>query len=291
MSAIFNQDREVRTAPYTFKLILPETYIGVELELENCSYQTSVNLGLWHRKHDGSLRDAGSEFVMGFGHAVTPLRGMDVITALNMIQSYFDDMPDAFKPSISKRCSTHIHMDVRDMEDDAFAVLLMLYARYEDDLIRFYAPERMDNHYCRRASEIPYAQDRLSRLSNGVDKYLIDDICSNGDKYTACNWKSVAQRGSLEFRFFPGTIYMDNVLEWINVLQAFKYHAMKYKTLDVDLQDIIGIHPQIIDMADEIHVIGSGNSYLLSQDGTTYIPEPEHSIFNLETYKSIHFGE
>lgn len=210
------------------------TFIGVEIELENLRYFTEKYCnqvkasGLWNIVKDGSLRDSGLEFIMSTANN-QPLKGADILRALlafkRGIKEYIiDGYPP---PECTKRTSVHVHMDVRDISYEQLQKLILLYTVFEDTFFKWADPERKFSNYCR---SIEYSDDIIDRMgvlvgsadaSGGAIKHLLE----TGNKYDACNYLSIRQRGSLEFRLMRGTYDTTLILRWINILLCLKLAA------------------------------------------------------------------
>ncbi|MFW3388497.1 UNVERIFIED_CONTAM: hypothetical protein RF648_21140, partial [Kocuria sp. CPCC 205274] len=85
-------------------LIVGTHLAGVEIELENLAIE-HPSFRYWTAKNDGSLRNNGMEFVCSH-----PWGGVDLYNAAVEIDGFlFGNNPDD-----TWRCSTHVHVDVRD---------------------------------------------------------------------------------------------------------------------------------------------------------------------------------
>src|SRR3990167_2682157 len=117
---------EIKTYKSSNELILPETTIGIEVELEGLKnikqylsthqaarnhagtvYKANFGNNLWQVVRDGSLRNDGQEFVSSI------LFGQDLISALVDLQIFLNGLEP--KPVCSERTSVHIHMGMADL--------------------------------------------------------------------------------------------------------------------------------------------------------------------------------
>ena len=117
--------------------LLPPGNIGIEIELEGGNDEWPRAEG-WELKPDGSLRD-GMEYVFD-----GPQSG-DL--ALGSIESVSDAM-EGHGPQPTFRCSTHIHVDVRDLNWTQYERLILLYMMYEDALFDHCEPYRRMSNFC-----------------------------------------------------------------------------------------------------------------------------------------------
>jgi hypothetical protein len=228
-------------------LILNNQGVGVELEIENIKYSFSRDHvpeipvssrfysdyndklpslgGFWKVVKDGSLRE-GTEFVFS-----GPLVGANITAALSSMTAFLSAFRANRKPAkITDRCSVHVHLDVRDLDDKELCNLILLYILVERVLFFFINPERIKNNYCRPLTDSAFKyvyRDIMTRTS-GLDRSedrvdaVISAIHSSADKYSALNILPVVKYGSVEFRHHKGTTDMDAVLKWINVILAVK---------------------------------------------------------------------
>lgn len=207
------------------------TFVGIEIELENLAeygghWQHSIQeSGLWKVVRDGSLRNAGLEFIMSAADG-SPVKGGDIIRALAVFKrsmaKYMRNYPE---PVCSCRTSLHVHMDVRDLELHELKKLILLYAVFEDIFFAWADPTRRDNNYCRSMglnSDISERMAGILAIPDGDGGAHLANHLAAGNKYDAMNLLSVRQRGSLEFRLMRGTYDIDVMLKWVNILLAMK---------------------------------------------------------------------
>lgn len=168
--------------------LLPPGNIGIELELEGREEWPSV--AGWRKEADGSLRD-GIEYVFD-GPKGGALALRNIKNMASMLKEYPVDN--------SFRCSTHIHLDVRDMDFEQLKRLVIAYSMMEGVMFQHCAVERRYSNFC-----TPFFLNTwLPRLFAG---YLADERDTHRlhnlgawPKYSALNLKPVTQYGSVEFR-------------------------------------------------------------------------------------------
>lgn len=167
---------------------LPPGNIGLELELEGRGDWPDVNG--WRKEADGSLRD-GIEYVFnGPAGGATALRNIK-----NMAR-----MLNANPVNNSFRCSTHIHLDVRDMDWEELRRFVIAYTMMEGVMFQHCSLDRRYSNFC-----TPYfLNTHLPRLFTGNmrderDTHRLHHIGS-WPKYTALNLKPLTSYGSVEFR-------------------------------------------------------------------------------------------
>lgn len=172
-------------------LVQGTSCVGVEVELEGLP-TAFFQSDYWDVKHDGSLRNNGREFVFR-----GPTGGKDLYNAVVELDSFlFDKNPDG-----NWRCSTHVHVDVRDMTVAQIKNLIIAYLMYEKFLFRLSGMHRYNNNFC---CAIGFAQQQLQVLSEAWDRPDIsgffDRVLIGWDKYSALNLLPVSGFGSVEFR-------------------------------------------------------------------------------------------
>lgn len=224
--------REPRTFQPSNLLLDTKCYTGVEIELENTRglYQKYFKSGFWTVYEDGSLRNYGTELIMGVAYdhkKYHPLLGQDIITAL-------DDLDSGLKawtsetgriPEATYRTGLHIHLDVRDLVIEELRRLVLLFIIFERSLFAYSSDGRESSSFCRPVfSTDQIKEDLIEFFTTSREESSI--TCLSGfDKYHACNLLSITHRGSIEFRMHRGTYNSDEILRWINILIALKIAA------------------------------------------------------------------
>ena len=125
---------------FTGNDILPAVgALGFEIELEGIhGGRWPQNIEGWVRKDDGSLRN-GKEYIFA-----GPQSG-DM--ALNSLRAMAAKMAEVgVDPTF--RCSTHVHMDVRDLNWDQYERTILLYMVFEDMFFDHCQPYRRHSNFC-----------------------------------------------------------------------------------------------------------------------------------------------
>ncbi len=205
----------------TSRLVLPDTYVGVEVEAENVprSFMDRPPPDIkthWHPHIDDSLRDNGMEFAFA-----QPLFGMDVINAIVTLCEVA--RKHDFKTSM--RTGLHVHIDVRELNLDQFIRLQVLYALVEAPIFRWVGDGRDKNHFC-----LPWyvAQGDLRKAASAfmAPPPECQKILERVHRYSACNLQAVAKFGSLEFRHLKTCFDSSRIIQWINILLSLKKAAV-----------------------------------------------------------------
>lgn len=195
-----------------------DVYVGVELELENFPdifKTTAVNA-----TEDGSLKLNGVELV------TIPIKLRYLEVELNRILQQLEN-----KVLISARCSTHVHMNVRDMTPQQIGNMILLYMIFERSLYRF-SGDRWNNNFC-----VPLYM--YTPLVNGWFKYEEYHNEWKWYKYTGLNlspiWGGESSKiGTVEFRQMEGTIDVVRIINWCNLITSLKRAAQ-----DMDREEIL----------------------------------------------------
>jgi hypothetical protein len=170
---------------------LPSTAkFGIELELEGAT--KFPNVAGWQAIADGSLRN-GIEYVFD-----GPQGGVQAMKTIAAMQASLKKYP----PAPTFRCSTHIHLDVRDMTIAGLKRLVIAYCSFEDVMFDHCDPYRRYSNFC-----IPYFIN--DRYLNKVQSTIFNNAYTPGQvlralrefpKYSSLNLQPVQHFGSVEFR-------------------------------------------------------------------------------------------
>lgn len=164
--------------------------LGFEVELEGGDGDWPEVDG-WDGTHDGSLRD-GREYIFA-----GPQSGP---TALASIEAFGNVMAD-YAPDPTFRCSTHIHMDVRDLEFTVLEKVVLAYMIFEDAFFDQCQAYRKNSNFC-----IPFMKNDWLSSAFGTRVLMHEDErlkwagYSAWSKYSALNLQTVTQHGTVEFR-------------------------------------------------------------------------------------------
>lgn len=213
------------------ELVTNEHAVGVELELENINYYHHESkypeiFNMWRAVEDGSLRE-GTEFIFG-----EPYMAMNIIYSLEIMQKFLNQYErKGSKVKVSDRCAVHVHLDVRDLDENQLYNLILVYMLVERILFQYIDPARAKNNYCRPLTDslFKYTLSKIKGYSHANQLHkamtIIKDEC---DKYSALNILPINTFGSVEFRHHEGTTDMEKVKRWINVILALKLASIKY---------------------------------------------------------------
>lgn len=200
--------------------MLSNELVGIEIEVENIQTSIGNKLALyWKEKEDGSLRNNGKEYVS------IPLRGDQVEIALNYLNNALPADRD-----FSKRTSTHIHLNVRNLDEDEVISLIILYSIFEKHFFAFAKQNRESSMFC-----VPLYQ---TTILQGIYE-VITSGHSAWSKYTALNILPLVNNndtgcyGTIEFRHLHGTSDPAKILPFINSIYALYNYVQTVKSKDI----------------------------------------------------------
>ena len=247
-----------RYAPSLSELVMNPSprLISVELEVAGitCNYTTlQQTLKKWYCSivADGSLPGSGCEI------NTHPAGGDRFMQQIQEICTAFTDSGTY----ITVACGGHIHVDARDFDYLAIARLTRLYACCEPIFYqmipdirrrsRYAVPwatnylnrimqveKKMSREVNTRKRMLLYRQAILTELYGFTDKKNVADAhksksahFSGGIRYRAFNLQSWMYRGTVEFRFPPGSVIAFNVQSW-GMLLANMVDIAAHMTMD-----------------------------------------------------------
>ena len=220
------------------RIIKIDRCVGVEIEAEKTRRYDYYD---WDRLHeidvvvatDCSLRN-GNEFKL-------PPR------SLNLFEDTTTDtcnVLDTYGYVASKRCGLHVHIDARDIIDDAKALSRLLRVFYANDDILFSTQPhtRWLNDYVMRLTTMYttdiFDSDKIldihSKEYQANTPTALSAIKSSRfmQHYSAVNfgnlgrWDGSEGKGSIEFRHHSGTVKAEKIINWANVLLIMFDYAL-----------------------------------------------------------------
>ena len=237
LGKIFGTGEEIREFQ-TDPQIIGNRLVGIEVELEGMKnigqlFRNQQHPMLhWTLTCDGSLRNAGVEFVLS-----QPLGGKDVLSALSKLDSLISDYSEQIgSPSFSERTSVHVHIDMRSESFSTLTHFIALFLIFEKTLFRTFGEGRDTNNYCQPVSSGGLL-DTVSKMVDATQKREGNSPIYHGvkgsSKYNALNIRSLYGLGSVEFRLHRGEWKSEKLLLWINTLLSLADYASKNE-LDFD---------------------------------------------------------
>ena len=196
-----------------------DVVMGVEIELENVS--PGYSIGTSKATEDGSLKVSGWEFV------TIPMRMRYLEVELTRIFSGLGK-----ETLVSSRCSTHVHMNVRDMTKEQLVNMVLLYAIFERGLYRI-SGDRWNSNFCVPIHHNPNLLSVVLKNKNHLTSWY-------WNKYTGLNlcpiWGGDGSKtlGTVEFRQMHGSTDVKEIMTWCNIITSLKRYAQ-----DIDQDELI----------------------------------------------------
>jgi Putative amidoligase enzyme len=203
---------------------VPIGTLGLELEMEG---RNLINNGgaladvfadktgaRWLCKADGSLRNGGIEYVLSTPCTVeeTPALVEGLFKKLKDVGSRIDN---------SNRCSTHVHVNVGPQKINILTSIIVLWAVFEEQLIKWHGINRTRNHFCLGFKDSSSTLNLWkSLLRNGQIPH------EDGAKYSALNILTLWRFGSFEFRCGQEPNDPAKVTTWAKFLHYFVQYAI-----------------------------------------------------------------
>lgn len=205
--------------------------VGVELELEGFNARSVEEAQshlhpLWTTTQDGSLRNGGVELITNGG-----LGGEQLHAAFERVASLLERI----NYDASWRCSTHMHINMRDFTVNQVVRFMLVYAACEPVLFSHCGKFRYSSNFCVPiADSLPFHKKLISRLYDNVVKSRA--AAQHTVKYTAMNFQPLfgdgrnrPALGTVEFRGGrPITTVPEFTLQ-ANLLLSIKQYVRDFK--------------------------------------------------------------
>lgn len=195
--------------------------IGVELEVEGERLFDDPATKAFAAVHDGSLR-GGMEYVLK--------KPLDHAVALNACKALFKEM-DAreARTNYSFRTSTHVHLNVLDMETSQVMNLIYLYMLVEPMMMNCVAEHRRGNRFCLRFFDSEALSVKFADIIR--DFHRIYHLSQDEYKYSALNLATLAKYGTVEFRALEGTRDEAKLESWFKTITNLRSVALEFENL------------------------------------------------------------
>lgn len=219
--------RNPRNITTRFSFLLPDTLMGLEVEVDSSTGVESVHpspdsVPSWRVIRDGSLR-VGFEYTLAH-----PMCGATLGAAIEELYK----PPSDFKRTFTG--STHIHIDMleEDVTLDVLRTLVLLVYTLEPVL---YASGDATREWCGYANSLATADSELlaTLFSDNVNR-AFRRTYSRGStlgRYYGLNLAALTDYGSVEFRYFPTATSPEELVNWVNLVQSFKKAALEIGTV------------------------------------------------------------
>lgn len=200
--------------PYNnlFPIVDKNTYVGLEMEIENVECFVHNGSPYWRLTEDGSLRNHGYEFI------TPPIRAWRVEHALHQL------LTKQIPPDVeySDRTSVHVHINVRTLTVPQLEALVLTYLLFEKTLFSWIGHNRYENIFC-----VPICETNMGLMLDGLIQRNNPHI--TWQKYTALNLLPITEKGTIEFRHLHGTGDIKKIITWINLILSLKKFALRHE--------------------------------------------------------------
>lgn len=172
-------------------------------------------------------------------------RGLEVQTppsSLNFLENIITHTMRQMKKSgyvVRDSCGMHVHIDFKDHRDDPRKIVQVFKTFYavEPIIYAMLPVSRVGNRYCKPLSTVFKFSDFFLGMSDTdlSEKWYMtvsqDNITnwkrskSGVNRYCGCNLHSIYFRGTIEFRYFGGTLEPEKAFNWIQTLLELVTYA------------------------------------------------------------------
>lgn len=194
--------------------------IGLEIECEGTQLFTTP-FKYWACHQDNSLRAVKDhqpvEYVLS-----KPLDPPEIKKALEYLEQKLKQAGSSVVHS--NRTSVHVHINCQKLTVRQLYCFILMYIIFEEVLIDWCSPERAGNLFTLRAKDSDYYITLLeAALKQSNFRSWTEHV-----RYAACNVASIPKFGSLEFRALKGTVDIELITTWINMLLNIMDQSLKY---------------------------------------------------------------
>lgn len=170
------------------------------------------SLPSWIGHEDGSLRNFGMEFV-----SKKPLSLVDLRISLLEFKrgtervNFIKDAPAT---------SIHVHMNITDFSFKELGNLLTTWTLFENVVVEYCGEGRTSNLFALPNRCAETTTSNVVQMFRGIEKGQKNSMSfqHQSTKYGAINLSSIYKFGSLEFRSMRGTTDIEEILQWVEVL-------------------------------------------------------------------------
>lgn len=201
---------------------LTDGEIGLEIECEGTNL-FNAPISYWTCHQDHSLRAAqdGSppiEYVLK-----KPLNRKELDKALLYLSTKLKQTGSTIDDST--RTSVHVHLNCQKYTVQEVYKIICMYIIYEELLTEWCGKDRVGNLFCLRSKDAEYF---LNCLEQAVISGKYNQILQDEYRYSACNTASLKKFGSLEFRTMRGTVDVQVIRTWVDILVGLKDKALSF---------------------------------------------------------------
>lgn len=173
----------------------------------------------WIGNGDGSLRNFGVEFIFK-----KPLDYEDTIKALRDFGEKTAEIPFLEdQPSTS----VHVHLNFSTERLLTLANFITVWTLYENVLLDFCGETRRSNLFASGVRTTEGIRENYLKLFSAIERGFAQGMAfTDGHvKYATLNLAALSKFGSLEVRCFRGTTKVEEIIEWIGILNRLMEFA------------------------------------------------------------------
>lgn len=228
-------------------------YTGIELEIEGVSssmfserYISQYPDSAWFFITDDSLRGNNCEAILK-----VPLYGKKLQDSIDSIYTTIDSFRKSIIPSY--RTSTHIHLDVKNLNIKELLNVFLCYAMVEEVFYAFHRyTNRRNSVFCTPVAEYVSAESILHDLSTCKDaqgiRYALVHFTHQDHRYKSINLSSLPKHGSIELRFLPLIKHKEELTFFINIFHSIYTYATSIKSMEHFIKNML-INKEFIPLA------------------------------------------
>lgn len=201
-----------------------EGEVGIEVEQEFQNYIDPFDSNTWTTHEDGSLRNAGYEYV-----TKKPIHRTEVEGALTSLATFLKKH-DKINDHNSPRTSIHIHINTLDCTPQHVWSWVFAYWLLDTLMVELCGIYRVTNLFCLRLRD---ATNILGIVENELmftNYPHFDTFNGDGLRYSSQNLMALYKFRSIEYRAKGGRFNPDDTKEWIEALLAIKDAAKEFNT-------------------------------------------------------------
>jgi len=188
----------------------------------------------WKVERDGSVTTVMNGTEYG-GELVSPILSLDG-NGLQQIKTVTQALKQA-GATVDRRCGLHIHISVKDFDNQQRANIMDLWAFQERVIERFVTKSRINNQYCARLNPVR-ASETVHALKFGRS---LSAVSSKMQSLNVLPYET--PKKTFEVRLHQGTLSGKKINTWVKLLLAFfQNSAMNDRTLtDFPVPDLNNI--------------------------------------------------
>ncbi len=188
----------------------PKGFLEVYETNQGVRYKTPLKNWVGHP--DGSLRNFGMEFVLD-----KPLNFEDCLEELDRFKEATKDV-EFIKNAPAT--STHVHVNVLNDTLLTFANFLTIYTLFESVLVDYSGESRRSNLFALPIRASTKTLDNMIAMLSGIAQSIPNAISFQKAhvKYACLNLNPLTTFGSLEIRSFRGETDIEEVKDWIRII-------------------------------------------------------------------------